>query len=60
MKGINYIVDDSGKKRAVIIDLEKWGDFWEDVYDNLISKSRKNEPAIPWKKLKEELSKEKK
>ncbi len=41
MKGVEFLVDDSGKKRAVLIDLERWGDLWEDFYDVLASESRK-------------------
>jgi hypothetical protein len=25
MKGIQFVVDDTGKKKAVLIDLEEWG-----------------------------------
>jgi hypothetical protein len=32
IKGIQYIVDDQGKKKSVILDLEKWGDYWESFY----------------------------
>jgi len=55
MKGIQFVVDDSGKKRAVQIDLDEWGDLWEDFYDVLVSESRKNEPTVPWSELKAEL-----
>jgi hypothetical protein len=55
MKGIEFVVDDSGKKKAVLIDLEQWGDLWEDFYDVLVSESRKNEPTLPWSELKAEM-----
>lgn len=58
MKGINYVVDDSGKKRAVLIDLEEWGELWEDFYDVLVSKARVNEPVIAWSELKAEMKRE--
>ncbi len=54
IKGIQYIVDDQGKKKSVILDLEKWGDYWEDFYDILVSESRREEPTISWEKLKKE------
>ncbi len=54
IKGIQYIVDDQGKKKSVILDLEKWGDYWEDFYDILVSESRHEEPTISWEKLKKE------
>ena len=54
IKGIQYIVDDLGKKKSVILDLEKWGDYWEDFYDILVSESRRNERNISREKLKKE------
>ncbi len=44
MNDIQYIVDDKGTKRAVIIDLDKFRDLWEDFYDSLIASRRANEP----------------
>ncbi len=57
MKGVEFVVDDAGKKKAVLIDLQQWGDLWEDFYDVLVSESRKNEPTVPWSELKEEMEK---
>ena len=54
INGIHYIVDDKGNKKSVVIDLEKWGDYWEDFYDILVSESRRDEPNISWEKLKKE------
>jgi hypothetical protein len=48
VEGVQFIVDDAGEKTAVIISLEKWGELWEDVYDVLVSESRRDEPAVPW------------
>ena len=55
MRGIKFVVDDGGKKKAVQIDLEEWGELWEDFYDVLTSESRKDEPTVPWSDLKEEM-----
>jgi PHD/YefM family antitoxin component YafN of YafNO toxin-antitoxin module len=55
MKGVQFVVDDSGKKKAVLIDLEEWGELWEDFYDVLVSESRKNEATVPWSELKAEM-----
>ena len=55
MKGIQFVVDDKGKKKAVIIDLSEWGELWEDFYDILVSESRKNEPKISWEELEKEI-----
>jgi hypothetical protein len=58
MKGISYVIDDAGKKRAVLIDLDEWGELWEDFYDVVISKSRADEPVIAWSELKAEMERE--
>ena len=55
MKGIQFVVDDSGKKRAVLIDLLELGELWEDIYDVLVSESRKHEPTVDWEELRAEI-----
>ncbi|MBN4077951.1 hypothetical protein JYT29_01325 [Nitrospina gracilis] len=44
MEGIQYIIDDKGQKKAVVIDLKQHGQLWEDLEDNLIADQRANEP----------------
>lgn len=44
MKGIEYVVDDRGQRKAVLIDLSLFGELWEDFYDALIAEERKDEP----------------
>ena len=58
MKGIQFVIDEKGKKKAVLIDLSEWGELWEDIYDVLVAKSRKHEPTIDWEDLKAELAHE--
>jgi hypothetical protein len=58
MKGIQFVVDDTGKKKAVLIDLSEWGELWEDLYDVLVAQSRKDEPTVDWDNLKAEMSAE--
>ena len=58
MKGIQFVVDDTGRKEAVLIDLSEWGEIWEDICDVLVSQSRRDEPTIPWKELKAEMEEE--
>jgi hypothetical protein len=31
----------------VQLDLEKWEELWEDIYDNLLADSRKGETTLP-------------
>jgi hypothetical protein len=59
MKGIQFVVDEAGKKKAVLIDLEEWGELWEDFCDLMIAESRKHEDSIPWEKIKEEMEQQK-
>jgi hypothetical protein len=44
MKGVQYVVDDRGKAKAVLIDLKKFGRLWEDFQDLLVSQARRKEP----------------
>ncbi len=44
MKGIQFVVDGSGRKMAVQIDLKKQGRLWEDFYDRALTKRRAAEP----------------
>lgn len=44
MKGIQFVTDDKGQKTAVLIDLRKYGEIWEDFYDGLIASERADEP----------------
>jgi len=58
LKGVQYLVDDSGECVAAVISLKEWGALWEDFYDVLVSESRKNEPTFSWETLKVELASE--
>jgi hypothetical protein len=44
MEGIQFVTDDKGQKTAVLIDLKKYGELWEDFYDGLIAAERACEP----------------
>jgi len=55
MKGIQFIVDDEGKKTAVLIDLREHGELWEDFYDSLVARMRAEEPRESLKTVKEHL-----
>jgi hypothetical protein len=58
LKGVQYVIDSSGKRVAVLISLEEWGKIWEDFYDVLVSESRKDEPTVSWETLKAEMADE--
>ncbi len=55
MRGVQFVVDETGKRKAVILDLEEWGEIWEDIYDILVSEARRKEPRVSWNTLKAEL-----
>lgn len=57
MQGIQFVTDDKGRKVAVQIDLRKYGAIWEDIYDNLVAESRKNEPRVSLESVKKRLKK---
>ena len=44
VKGVEFVIDDSGEKKAVLIDLKRHGEVWEDFYDTLRAKERESEP----------------
>lgn len=44
MKGIQFLVNDKGKTTAVLIDLRRHAQLWEDFYDTVIARSREKEP----------------
>ena len=59
MKGVQFVIDDSGKKKAVLIDLKEWGELWEDFYDLMTVESRQHEASISWETIKAELDQQK-
>ena len=44
MKGVEFLVDEQGEKKAVLIDLRQHRVLWEDFYDTLKAIERKKEP----------------
>ncbi len=44
MKGVQFVSNDKDEKTAVLIDLKKHADLWEDFYDILTAKQREKEP----------------
>jgi len=60
MEGINFVTNEKGKKIAVLIDLEKNSELWEDIYDTLVARSRSREPRESLKFVKKRLRKARK
>jgi hypothetical protein len=44
MSGIQFLVDETGHRTAVMIDLKRNKALWEDFYDTMVAKKRRNEP----------------
>jgi hypothetical protein len=55
--GIQFVIDEKGRKVAVQIDLRKHGSLLEDFWDGLISESRRKEKGVPLEKIKADLIK---
>jgi len=52
VKGVKFVIDEQGEKTAVVIDLKKHGDLWEDFYDSAVAHARRDEPreTLEWVK----------
>ena len=44
LKGVDFIVDEDGERKAVVISLKQHRVLWEDFYDTLLAQERQNEP----------------
>ncbi len=57
MRGIRFVIDANGRRVAIIIDLKKHGSRLQDLFDGVISESRRKEKGIPFEKVKADLVK---
>jgi hypothetical protein len=55
VKGVQFVTDADGRKVAVLLDLEEWGELWEDIYDNMLADQRASEPSTPLDEFESEL-----
>jgi hypothetical protein len=55
MEGIQFVTNEKGKKVAVQIDLGRYGEMWEDFYDQLVAEERKNDKRIPLSEVRKRL-----
>ena len=44
LKGVEFVIDEDGEKKAVLIDLKRHRDLWEDFYDTAVASARRREP----------------
>ena len=57
MKGIQFLFDDAGQKTAVLIDLKKNSELWEDFYDRSLAAERADEPHESFDSVKKRIAK---
>jgi len=50
-----FIVNESGKKTAVVLPLEDYEELLEDIHDLAVIAERKDEPTISFKEVKKRL-----
>ena len=55
VKGVQFVIDDSGRKTAVQIDLKKHRRLWEDFYDRALLKERALEPRETLESIKQRI-----
>jgi hypothetical protein len=46
VKGVRFVTDSEGHKVAAHLDLEGWGELWEDTYDDMLADERAGEPRV--------------
>ncbi|RKX84446.1 MAG: hypothetical protein DRP57_05900 [Spirochaetes bacterium] len=50
-----YLIDETGKKTAVILPVKEYDELVEDLHDLAVIAERKNEPAVDFEELKKHL-----
>ena len=59
MRGVQFIVDEHENRTAVVIDLKKNAELWEDFYDFALARSREGEPRETLGSVRRRLSRRK-
>jgi PHD/YefM family antitoxin component YafN of YafNO toxin-antitoxin module len=55
VRGVQFVTDSDGRKVAVLLDLNEWGELWEDIYDNILADERAGEGSMPLAEFEAEL-----
>jgi hypothetical protein len=55
LEGIQFVTDTAGKRTAVLLDLNIYGELWEDIYDVLVAQKRESEPRESLEEVKQML-----
>lgn len=57
MEGIHFVTDEKGEKIAVQLDLERYGQLWEDIYDQIVIKRRRTDKRESFRVVEKRLMK---
>jgi hypothetical protein len=55
MKGIEYLIDEKGERKSIVIDLKEWGELVEDLLDAIDAKQRVGEESIPYRMARKDI-----
>lgn len=59
MKGVQFLVDEDGHPKSIVLDLDYWDEIWEDFYFGILATEALEEgPTLPWEEVKAELDAE--
>lgn len=58
MKGIQFVTNNKGERVAVLIDIKRHSELWEDIYDSLTARERAEEPRESFESVKRRLRKQ--
>jgi len=53
-----YLVDEQGTKKAVIVPIEEYEELLEDLHDLAVISERRNEPTVPFEEVIERLKRD--
>jgi PHD/YefM family antitoxin component YafN of YafNO toxin-antitoxin module len=53
-----YVIDEKGQKKAVIIPVDEYKELLEDIHDLAVIAERRDEPTITFEELKKKLKKD--
>jgi len=59
MDGLEYLTDENGVKKALVIPINKYRCYIEDIEDMLVAVDRKDEPRISLEEIEEKYNKRK-
>jgi hypothetical protein len=55
MEGIHFVTNEKGRKIAVQIDLDRHGELWENIQDQLLAEERTGDKREPYASVRKRL-----